>query len=334
MTKLTGKRPRLRRLFLATTNALGILLSGIAAGGVLAWLVGRLVSDRHVWSQWLLWIPTPAVIAIALLGLLGAFRPGWSRRRRRSRRRRWIGVVAILAVYFMFVEHHLLRFREAEPAGLRLVHWSVSDAWSSPSDYAPSVVALDGELTILSNATLTPRHPDVLKWLGPPHGPRTLGPFTVLTRLPIRQLRWLVATEDDLSVGLLELEPTPTLPRGLVIYMIDLPSLPKLGRAAIARRVRDFLAEAAGPPPDLVVGDFNMTRGSAALESMIPGLRHAFDAGGHGYGATFHRDFPLYHIDHVLLADTVDCARYDLVDLPVGRHRAQVAWITDAREDG
>ncbi|MCP3904619.1 MAG: hypothetical protein GY715_13415, partial [Planctomycetes bacterium] len=128
---------------------------------------------------------------------------------------------------------------------------------------------------------------------------------------------------------LLEIEPTVHLPRGLVIYMIDLPSRPRLGRAAIARRVRGFLDEAGGPPPDLVVGDLNMTRGSAALDSMLPGLRHAFDLGGHGYGASFHGRFPLYHIDHVLLAGTVDCTRYDLIELPVGRHRAQVAWIRE-----
>ncbi|MCP3902340.1 MAG: hypothetical protein GY715_01785, partial [Planctomycetes bacterium] len=308
----TGRRGWLKRVLIVIGNAIGVLLCAIAVVGVSAWLVGRVVSDRYDWSQWLLWIPTPAALAIVLIGLLGALRPGWSRRRRRGRVWRWGIAVLALAAHFALVEHRMLRGARKDPAGLRLVHWSVSDAWGSPNRYAPSVVALDGELTILSNATLTPSHPDVLGWLGPPHVPHKLGPFTVLTRLPIRQLRWLIASADDIAVGLLEIEPTVHLPRGLVIYMIDLPSRPRLGRAAIARRVRGFLDEADGPPPDLVVGDLNMTRGSAALDSMLPGLRHAFDVGGHGYGASFHGRFPLYHIDHVLLAGTVDCTRYDL----------------------
>ncbi len=40
-----------------------------AAFVVAAWLLGRLVSDRYGWSQWLLWIPTPAVLVVAAIAL-------------------------------------------------------------------------------------------------------------------------------------------------------------------------------------------------------------------------------------------------------------------------
>ena len=99
-------------------------------------------------------------------------------------------------------------------------------------------------------------------------------------------------------------------------------------RFEIAARARALLDPSGAPTPDLVVGDLNMTRGGAALAAFWPGYRHAFDEGGHGYGATFDRAWPIYHIDHVLLGEGVNCARYDIVDPGIARHRAQVAWIT------
>ena len=81
-------------------------------------------------------------------------------------------------------------------------------------------------------------------------------------------------------------------------------------------------------PPDLVVGDFNMTRGSVSLATLFPDLSNAFDKAGRGYGASFHRGLPLYHIDHTLLADTIRAVNYDLVDIGIGRHLVQ---ITDVR---
>jgi hypothetical protein len=72
-----------------------------------------------------------------------------------------------------------------------------------------------------------------------------------------------------------------------------------------------------------VVGDFNMTRGSTSMNALFPGFAHAWDQAGRGYGATFPRGFPLYHLDHTLLADTVQATDYTLVDLGIGRHLAQ-----------
>jgi len=99
----------------------------------------------------------------------------------------------------------------------------------------------------------------------------------------------------------------------------------------VAVRVRRLLDESSAPAPDVVVGDFNMTRDGTALNRIFPDLHHAFNEGGHGYGATFHRRFPLFHIDHVLLTGDLQCSRYDIIDGQVGRHRAQVAWITTTR---
>jgi hypothetical protein len=60
--------------------ALALGLEGLAALGPLAWLLGRVLSDRFLWSQYLEWIPTElAVLAsgvpLALASALRARRP-------------------------------------------------------------------------------------------------------------------------------------------------------------------------------------------------------------------------------------------------------------------
>ena len=90
---------------------------------------------------------------------------------------------------------------------------------------------------------------------------------------------------------------------------------------------RRRLDSTAAPPPDIVVGDFNMTRGSASVKALVPGLAHAYDQAGRGYGATFRRDFPLYHLDHTLLSGTLTATDYAVVDLGIGRHLGQVVEL-------
>ena len=56
-------------------RALLSLVSITAAALVLAWLLGRVLTDRYAFSQWMWWIPTPLVIAAALIGTLLTLRP-------------------------------------------------------------------------------------------------------------------------------------------------------------------------------------------------------------------------------------------------------------------
>jgi endonuclease/exonuclease/phosphatase family metal-dependent hydrolase len=81
--------------------------------------------------------------------------------------------------------------------------------------------------------------------------------------------------------------------------------------------------------PDLVIGDFNIPRGSASFDAIFPAMQYAFNQAGHGYGASYNRTWllPLYHIDHILIGRGFKATRYDLIDPGVGRHLAQVAWI-------
>jgi endonuclease/exonuclease/phosphatase family metal-dependent hydrolase len=88
-----------------------------------------------------------------------------------------------------------------------------------------------------------------------------------------------------------------------------------------------MLDDLHAPTPDIVLGDFNITRGSASIATAFPGMTEAYDSAGHGYGASYHRRFPLWHIDHMLLGPNVHPLRYDLVNPHISRHDAQVAWI-------
>jgi endonuclease/exonuclease/phosphatase family metal-dependent hydrolase len=223
------------------------------------------------------------------------------------------------------VEHRLLRRADPEPTGLTLMHWNLSErAAGREAAFAGIITNRDADVTVLTNAGAVPWHEDVTTWLD---GARPVhrGTFAILTRLPVVESRWLIA-EEGVTVALLRLAP-PEEAEPIVIFLVDLPSDPRLPRREVARRLRALLDEIGAPAPDVVVGDLNITRGSASLRRMFPAHHHAYADGGHGYAASFPRDVPIYHLDHILLGADRHCTRYDLPDVAVGRHRPQVAWI-------
>ena len=82
---------------------LGAALAGLAWIVITGWLVGGIVSDRFLWSQFLLWIPTPVTIVFVALGLMASFRPGSTKKRRRRRPLVWAGILTAIAIVFLFV---------------------------------------------------------------------------------------------------------------------------------------------------------------------------------------------------------------------------------------
>ena len=100
---------------------------------------------------------------------------------------------------------------------------------------------------------------------------------------------------------------------------------------SLVKRARRLLSAVDAPAADLIVGDFNLTRGSAALRHFAPNHRHAFDLAGSGYGVSYHRRWPLYHIDHVLVAPGVSVQAYRLFD--PGRRHHYIQQVIIAAED-
>lgn len=314
---------RLRVWVTRLVKAAMLLAILLAAAGVLAWLTGRVVSDRYYWSQWLLWVPTLAVIPVAVAGL--ALTVVWPRKR--TLLAGWLACVIGLLVYFCFIEYRMFAKPPTESQGLRIVHWNATQDGGSDDQYIDALIAGDGDITITTDAWAIPFRPRVYVWNE--GTPPSMRPFAVLTKLPILRLRYLV-NEDEIIVVLLEVDATERIGRPLVMYLVDMPSDLTLARAELARQARRMIDNAAAPPPDLVIGDFNITRGSAAMRIMFPGLTHAYDQAGHGYSATFHRGeggWLLYHIDHALLSDTVRATDYEIIETGVGRHRMQAVTI-------
>lgn len=312
-------------------RGLGVLLRVIvlallllAGSGLLAWLVGRIVSDRYFWSQWLLWIPTQAAIGLAFFGLLLAV-AFW---RKRVMLIGWSLCLACVLIYFCFIEYRMLPRIEKPPLGLRIVHWNATRDRGSKEQYVNALIQARGDITITTDAGTIPFHSDI--WVWNEGSPLSMRPFAIVTRLPVLTRRYLV-NDDQIVIVLLEVDATEHIGQPLVLYLVDLPSEPRIARMELARKARRMLDNANAPEPDVVIGDFNIIRGAASLRAMFPGMVHAYQHAGSGYSATFHRGeggWLMYHIDHVLLGNDLRASGYEIIDPGIGRHNMQAVTIT------
>jgi len=107
---------------------------------------------------------------------------------------------------------------------------------------------------------------------------------------------------------------------GLKILAVDIVSTPRVARDPQLRRVLQWIER---EQPDLVVGDLNAPRGSLALSRLPRGYRHAYDAAGGGWSATWPSFLPLWQIDHSILGPAIDPVRYDFFFSRASDHRGQ-----------
>jgi endonuclease/exonuclease/phosphatase family metal-dependent hydrolase len=85
-----------------------------------------------------------------------------------------------------------------------------------------------------------------------------------------------------------------------------------------------WAAEGGFPPPDLIVGDFNIPRGSASLRNLTADFVNAYSQGGFGPSGTWPRRWPLVHIDQAFVGSSLRAARYRVIDPGAGGHRMQI----------
>lgn len=143
----------------------------------------------------------------------------------------------------------------------------------------------------------------------------------------------------------------------MCVWVVDLPSDLSLARRDVteqaARVIREFKGPAwrpdslqrwvedegttpgGFPEPDLIIGDFNIPRGSASLDAITRGKSNAFDQCGVGPAASWPCKwprtkvaiFPLLHIDQMFTGPSLRAAAYALINPGSGTHRMQRADV-------
>lgn len=302
-----------------------ILFQRIVFAGALlllvCWSAGHVLSDRWEWSQWLLWIPTVVVLLALLLStLLFAL----------QKRKAYTIVLSllfdVLLVQFIFVEHHV--FATPNCTGqISIAGWTMSHSKKDVSkESAAIVVAMDADITLLTHGWYVRGEESVKEWLRGQGRKVVSGPFTLCTKFQPITVRTLIAA-DGIYISEFVLDTNAVLGKPLIIWAIDLPSTLSIPRRALSLEVLRLMKLAEKQSPDIVLGDFNMTRNSSALKAMFPTLHDAADEGGIGILATFPMEYPLYHIDHLLLSAELQACSYECINPHIGRHRMQFATI-------
>jgi len=143
---------------------------------------------------------------------------------------------------------------------------------------------------------------------------------------------------DEGRILFATIDTTTTLGQPITVWFVDLPSHPRLGRDRLMRYVTNRIEWLVSNPelpqyapfanPDLIVGDFNIPRGSASLDILCADLENAFDDAGRGTDSTWPRRYPLVHIDQVFIRRPLRAVTYDVTDPGISGHKMQLLEIT------
>ena len=251
---------------------LAFLSAALSVLAVAAWLFGRLITDRWEWSQFLSWVPTPAVLFPTLILLLAsalsarlAGTPAHGRRAG-ARMRRLAAMVFVLAMVYMLVFEwrlaNAVRPRAVERArSLRLLDWNMTAVERNEQITGP-VGAQSPDLAILVNPHSHLSWPPIFESLPAlPHTARE-NSIMVLSRFPIlrRASFWMRLPRPADSQGrpetdsrndpgramYLVLDTAASLGRATTVWVIDMPSDERLGRRELAQLAAAAIANWAG----------------------------------------------------------------------------------------
>ncbi len=352
----------------------------VGAAVLLVWGLGAVLTDESHWSQYVWWVPSWPVLVLAWISwgvsaALGAL----STRLGGAFVRPFLLVACLVAtVWVALVEWRLYRVVRVGGAGdpVRIVHWNLAQAPGRP-DLAQAVLDLDPDIAVVANPRRDEHFEPLLTGLtriGDSEDPARptfarFGRFAVASTFPIVRsgeapLHRLADTDrewvtwwDHGRIAFFEFDASaryPDLGRSLVVWVVDLPSDPRLWRMDVMREARRAIdmwagpakapnavglwrpADAPGgfPAPDVVVGDFNAPRGSASLDLIVDGLTEAHSAAGFGPDASWQPQqsgwsfIPrLWHIDLTFVDPAWRVRGYDVHPGPVGGHALQAVDV-------
>jgi hypothetical protein len=253
-----------------------------------AWLCGRVLNDRWLWSQLLWWMPgvvlLPAVVVVWALGW--AFRR-LPRRSANSGARRGVGIGGVVRLLGWAAllggvadlcarDHHFWRSAGDGSArgAIRIVHWNAGD--SAASDWPKRVLAEAPDIVAL---VPTSGHglAELVDGMGPGALPIYERGIAFFSRLPVRAYGYAslniepAMNLDPRNSGgrrlyadpgramYVVLDASTRIGRDLVVWFVDLPSDPSLSREMSCAEAARAIAAFSGPEesPD---GDGKWTR--------------------------------------------------------------------------
>lgn len=315
MARITGQRFGVR------------LTCWSAVAGFCAWVIGQLWRDSCWLTGICFYLPSPLLAgALAVAGLV-AWRSA----------RRWALLLLLLAsgplAFVANVENRWTspRVEPGEGTPRRLVHWNVFDGQLGWAGILARLQDCHADAYVLSEVTGDLDLTDAAASFGPGYTSLRLGNLAMIARgsLTERQQRSQGAGKACLVDWQLGGDRWSVL-------IVDLPSSIWIARRPLLEWIVGTIAELQ---PDLIVGDFNAPRRSAALSELPAGYRHAYDLAGAGWSSTWPVPAPAWAIDQCIVSARLQPLRYELHSTAVSDHRLQVldfqlrptAWASVAR---
>ncbi len=296
---------------------------GIFTGLIFAlWFCGIVLSDRWLLSQWFAWIPTPFVVLL-LLCSSGLFFV--EKRKFSGLFLFWLAVT--MSTWFLVFERKTFD-KSYESGDVTIVGWTMSHSKQDVAkESAELIVELQGDITLLTHGWYVRGQDSIRQWVERGGYKVVNSQFTLLSKYKPMSVQTIIAS-DEVYISSFTLDTTEVLGDVLILWAIDLPSSVWDSKMEIAHRVHRLLQTIEYASPDVVMGDFNMTRNSIAMQTMFPTLYDISNRVGVGFMASFPMNVPLYHIDHTLMNQRFTPVRYELFNPHIGRHRIQIAEIT------
>lgn len=257
--------------------------------------------------EWVTWIPPTAWLVISVPGLIVAE----ICTSLLSPRPRWMFFGAAIPVVVLLTMMIVYDWRPSGPLPhksddqLRIAFVNASHPHEMvETTAAEKLLALKADVVVMTDAArLYGALQEQLKEVQNP--PRLANTFrvSVLTDLTIKQLTTAFATKDIAGVTVEVEMKNGRLFRMLVV---DFPSNPTDSRTKIAQEFRTFIKDDETGDYDLIVGDFNMTPVSGAINMASGNARNVFQVAGSGWGGTWPNSRPILRLDHGLVPSEME----------------------------